>query len=102
MRYGCRDCGSPLWWGDHKGRYVELHLGSFDEPGGLTPEYEIWTIHREPWLPSFGLPQYQQTLVASNPGTPAAMSSWTWYLPINRRPSKKNACAAERTGVGAV
>jgi hypothetical protein len=63
MRYGCRDCGSPLWWGDHKGRYVELHLGSFDEPGGLTPEYEIWTILREPWLPSFGLPRYQQ-----NPG----------------------------------
>ena len=30
---------------------AELSLGSFDEPRLVSPEYELWTIRREPGLP---------------------------------------------------
>jgi hypothetical protein len=42
------------------GGEVELSLGSFDSPGLLTPQYESWTIRREPWLTPLAIPQYLQ------------------------------------------
>jgi len=34
---------------------IEVHLGSLDAPDQLMPTYELWTIRRESWLPSFPL-----------------------------------------------
>jgi len=39
---------------------VELSLGSLDEPGELTPQYESWVIRREPWLPALDVPQFER------------------------------------------
>jgi hypothetical protein len=47
----CPRCGSSVF-----ARFedeVEVHVGTLDEPGLLTPTYESWTIRREPWLPPF-------------------------------------------------
>ena len=60
LRLGCAACGSPLFWADDGGQFIELHLGSFDETGTLSPQYEIWTIRREPWLPPLPVPQYDR------------------------------------------
>jgi len=59
-RFGCAVCGAPVFWGDDAGRLIELHLGSFDEVGALTPQYEIWTIRREPWMRPLDVPQYER------------------------------------------
>ncbi len=58
-RYFCPHCGSSVFarWTDE----IELHLGSLDAPGQLTPTYECWTIRREPWLPPIaGARQYDR------------------------------------------
>lgn len=60
VRVGCATCGAPIFWADDDGRLIELHLGSFDEIGTLTPQYEIWTIRREPWLAPLAVPQYER------------------------------------------
>jgi hypothetical protein len=60
FRRGCAVCGSPIFWGDDDGQYIELHLGSFDDSGTLAPQYEIWTVRREPWLPPLPVPQYDR------------------------------------------
>ena len=39
---------------------AELTLGSFDEPGLFTPQYEAWTPRREPWLQPLDRPQYAE------------------------------------------
>jgi hypothetical protein len=59
-RLGCAACGSPIFWADDDGEFIELHLGSFDEIGALAPQYEIWTIRREPWLAPLPVPQYER------------------------------------------
>ena len=53
----CPTCGSSvLACSDGE---VELHLGALDVPGQFTPDYELWTIRREPWLaPIPGARQY--------------------------------------------
>ena len=60
VRVACTTCAAPIFWADDDGRYIELHLGSFDEIGTLAPQYEIWTIRREPWLPPLPVPQYER------------------------------------------
>ncbi len=60
FRLGCAVCGSPIFWADDAGEFVELHLGSLDEIGTLAPQYEIWTLRREPWLPPLPVPQYER------------------------------------------
>jgi hypothetical protein len=51
-----------LWRGSRllgeNGPEVELSIGSFDDPGLLAPQYESWTVRREPWLPALRLPQF--------------------------------------------
>jgi hypothetical protein len=50
-RHFCPECGSSVFAGDEE---VEVPLGALDEPGVFTPEYELWTVRREGWLPRFG------------------------------------------------
>ena len=52
-RYFCPACGSQVY--SHYSRPDEIYVypGSFDETGLWEPTYELWTIRRDPWLPSF-------------------------------------------------
>lgn len=52
-RHFCPTCGSSVF--SETDGEVELHLGALDEPGVFSPDYELWTIRREPWLPPFPL-----------------------------------------------
>lgn len=52
----CATCGSRVF-GIEAGE-IELSLGAFDDVGVFTPQYEAWAVRREPWLPSFGVPQH--------------------------------------------
>jgi hypothetical protein len=49
----CPTCGSSVF-GRTDGE-IEVSLGAFDEPDRFKPEYELWTIRREGWLPPFDL-----------------------------------------------
>ena len=50
-RHFCPRCGSPVF--GRSGDETEVNLGSLDAPDQLTPTYELWTVRRETWLPSF-------------------------------------------------
>ena len=50
-RHFCPRCGSTVF--GRSGDEIELNLGSMDSPDRFTPSYELWTIRRESWLPSF-------------------------------------------------
>lgn len=50
-RHFCPQCGSPVF--ARSDGEIEVHLGTLDKPGVYTPEYELWTSRREPWLPAF-------------------------------------------------
>ena len=52
-RHFCLRCGSSVF--NRFGDEIEVHLGTLDEPGQFEPNYECWTIRREPWLPPFAL-----------------------------------------------
>lgn len=54
----CEVCGSRVI--AITGDEVELSLGSLDAPGQLVPEYESWTVRREPWLPPLPVPQHER------------------------------------------
>ena len=49
----CPRCGSSVL--GRSGDEVELSLGALDAPDQLVPTYELWTVRRESWLPSFPL-----------------------------------------------
>lgn len=52
-RYSCNTCGSPIYSTYYREDEFYVHPGSFDEIRAFTPTYELWTKHREPWLPAF-------------------------------------------------
>ena len=52
-RFFCPRCGSPVF--GRSGDEVEVNLGALDAPDQMTPTYELWTVRRESWLPSFPL-----------------------------------------------
>ncbi|MDN2579683.1 GFA family protein [Aquibium sp. ELW1220] len=52
-RHFCPRCGSPVF--ARSGDETEVYLGSLDEPDRFEPTYELWTVRREAWLPSFSL-----------------------------------------------
>jgi hypothetical protein len=54
----CTACGSRVFGLEDSTDECELSLGSFDDVAIFAPQYEVWTVHREPWLPSFGIPQH--------------------------------------------
>ncbi|WP_299687297.1 GFA family protein [uncultured Tateyamaria sp.] len=45
----CPRCGGSVF--ARSAGEVEVHLGCLDDPGLFEPEYELWTVRREPWLP---------------------------------------------------
>ena len=49
----CPRCGSSLF--GRTGDEVEVSLGALDDIDQLMPTYELWTVRREAWLPSFPL-----------------------------------------------
>ena len=57
----CGECGSRVGLLPEEGG-VEVRLGALDDGGrGLVPEYELWTIRRQPWLaPVPGARQYDK------------------------------------------
>ena len=50
-RFFCSCCGSCVF--GRSGDEIEVNLGSLDAPDQFVPTYELWTIRRESWLPSF-------------------------------------------------
>jgi hypothetical protein len=55
----CPDCGSSVF--SRSNDEIEINLGSLDVPDQFMPTYELWTIRRERWLPSFPVKrQYQR------------------------------------------
>ena len=47
----CLTCGSSVF--AKSGDEVELHLGALDTPDQFQPDYELWTLRRNPSLPPF-------------------------------------------------
>ena len=48
----CARCGSSLFTWSEDGDEIEVKLGTLDDPPhGLKPDYELWTVRREHWLP---------------------------------------------------
>ncbi|MCR9113428.1 MAG: GFA family protein [Rhodobacteraceae bacterium] len=47
----CPECGSSVF--SRSADEIEVHLGALDAPDRLRPTYELWTVRREAWLPSF-------------------------------------------------
>jgi len=58
----CDVCGSRVF--AENGDELELSLGSFDQIGEVSPQYESWTIRREPWLPPLVVPQHAKERIA--------------------------------------
>ncbi|RED53227.1 GFA family protein [Aestuariispira insulae] len=50
-RHFCPRCGSSVF--SCSPGEIEIHLGIMDEPDQFLPQYELWTIRRESWLPPF-------------------------------------------------
>ncbi|MEM6973248.1 MAG: GFA family protein [Pseudomonadota bacterium] len=50
-RHFCPRCGSSVF--AETGEEIEVHLGTLDAPDRFVPDYELWTIRRESWLPPF-------------------------------------------------
>lgn len=68
VRHFCPRCGSRVMGGDPGGEEVELSIGSFDEPGQFAPDYEMWTIRREPWLAPQAVPQHARGVERAGDG----------------------------------
>ena len=66
LRQFCVRCGSRLF--GVNGEY-ELSLGSYDEPGWFTPQYESWIVRREPWLAPLAAPQFDANRVVEPPAS---------------------------------
>lgn len=49
----CPECGSSVF--QQSGDETEVSIGALDAPDQLTPTYELWTVRRESWLPTFPL-----------------------------------------------
>lgn len=58
-RMFCPVCGSRVAALSGPGE-IEISVGTFDDEGQFAPQYEIWTAHREPWLPDLGLPSHRE------------------------------------------
>lgn len=54
-RHFCPTCGSSVF--ARSAGEVELHLGALDAPDRFAPDYELWTLRREAWLPPFPVAQ---------------------------------------------
>ena len=61
-RMSCEVCCSPICYQEDEGGEIELNLGSFDDTSLFAPMYENWVVHREDWLPHWGLAEHQADL----------------------------------------
>ena len=61
-RFSCEVCSSPICQKEDDGDETELHIGSFDDVSLFAPIYENWVVHREDWLPRWGLPERETDL----------------------------------------
>jgi len=50
-RHFCPRCGSSVF--GRSADEVEVNLGALDAPDQFKPTYELWTVRREAWLPTF-------------------------------------------------
>lgn len=57
-RFFCPRCGSSVF--SQSGDEIELNLGSLDAPNQFQPTYELWTVRREAWLPTFPLAHHYE------------------------------------------
>ena len=57
-RWFCPQCGSRVF--NTSKHEVEIGMGSFDDINVFTPEYEVWVVRREAWLPQLAIPQFAQ------------------------------------------
>jgi hypothetical protein len=58
-RHFCPVCGSVAYMEFVTHGEVDLPLGAFDDTGRFEPQYELWSKHREPWLPHVR-PEYEE------------------------------------------
>jgi 2-dehydro-3-deoxyphosphooctonate aldolase (KDO 8-P synthase) len=74
VRFACKTCGAPIYSTYGRDDEFYIHPGSLEEIDAFTPTYELWTIHREPWLPEFpsvihryekGRPEWRRREVSS-------------------------------------
>jgi hypothetical protein len=71
VRYFCGTCGARVMAENRDGdggREYELSLGSFDAIGWFRPQYESWTVRREPWLSQLSTPQHPREGVIGDTG----------------------------------
>jgi hypothetical protein len=67
VRHFCPACGSRVSAAYDDGDEIELSLGSFDQPGLFSPQYESWIIRREAWLAPLDVPQNDRDPAAAIP-----------------------------------
>jgi len=63
-RIFCPRCGSSLL--GISGDEIEVNLGALDATDQFQPTYELWTVRRESWLPSFPLAKHYERDRESN------------------------------------
>lgn len=58
----CASCGSRVTGANDGEDEAEIRLGVFEGGGrGLVPDYELWTVRRQPWLSQVaGARQYER------------------------------------------
>jgi hypothetical protein len=58
-RHFCPICGSSVF--ARSDDEIEVHLGALDTPSQFSPNYELWVVRREDWLPPItGAAQYDR------------------------------------------
>jgi hypothetical protein len=49
----CARCGSSLFWRRDGADELDVFLGTLDDPSPMPPPvYQLWTMHRAPWVPA--------------------------------------------------
>jgi hypothetical protein len=46
----CRDCGTPLTFRDLDGDWIEVSIGSLDDPAAIPPVVQVGVESRLPWF----------------------------------------------------
>ncbi|MEM5434067.1 GFA family protein [Paraburkholderia diazotrophica] len=59
-RHFCPACGSVAFMMYADRDEIDVPLGAFDETGLFEPDYELWCIRKEPWLPRGARPEYDE------------------------------------------
>jgi len=60
VRTFCRDCGTQLTWHNEAApASIDLTVCSLDDPGGIAPQYHVWTDRKLSWVAlDDGLPRH--------------------------------------------